>query len=484
MSDDAGSTFDADIRSYINTGDWFRKPGSTEIGYEKKWVIANSFKALRVVNKIIEKVPNMSAISQEQKNELLGQAYFLRAWHYFEIIRRWGGMPKFDKVYAPDDDLDMERLTYHESTEWLITDLNRAFDLLPERWPEAELGRATKGAAKALKSMAALYAASPLMSNDLNTVANTGYDEQWSKDAAQYASETLNYIESYLPTRKMQGENWATVEERDSLYRHIFYHSPDFVSDEALWFNNATGSNREVDISILFWNIRFSGRPGNYGWTITSPSQNLVDRFEVINPNDGQAYPIDHPNSGYLSDDPYNNRDPRFYNNILYAGRQWGLDQQNNPFYFEPWEGGADHHSNWARSVPTGYMCVKWAWPDAKFKSDAYQNYTFSCSYIRTTQIVLDYAEAMNEAYGPNSDPQGYGMTAVEAINRVRARVGMPEVLGEYTSTKEAFRKRIRNERSVELMFESHRWFDIRRWMTAEDLFSESTPIYGMQVTD
>ena len=89
----------------------------------------------------------------------------------------------------------------------------------------------------------------------------------------------------------------------------------------------------------------------------------------------------------------------------------------------------------------------------------------------------------MNEAYGPNSDPEGYGMTAVDAINIVRNRVGMPNVLDEFTVNTETFRERIRNERAVELMFENHRWWDIRRWMIAEDVFKDLYPIKGVLVT-
>jgi hypothetical protein len=93
----------------------------------------------------------------------------------------------------------------------------------------------------------------------------------------------------------------------------------------------------------------------------------------------------------------------------------------------------------------------------------------------------LDYAEAMNEAYGPTEDPKGYGLTAVGAVNIIRNRVGMPDVLPEFTADKVKFRDRIRNERAVELMFENHRWHDLRRWMIAKDVFSK--PIKGMVAT-
>lgn len=492
ISDEAASTYDwSAIRSALNTGDWYRKAGPAEVGYGgdnignlRGNVIPNSFRALRVMNKIINKLPNVSGISDDQKEEILGQAYFLRAWHYFEVLKRWGGLPIYDKVYAPDSDFDLKRLTYKESTEWMLTDLDKAIEMLPDRWPEDQVGRATKVSAMALKSMATLYGASPLMQNGLNSITQQDYDQEWCKDAARYAHEVITYIDSNLPEKRMKGSDLGagtTQEERDSAYRHVFYHSPEFVSSEALWANNSGGMDREIDMAIHFYNSRFTNRAGNWGWAITTPSQNLVDKFEVINPDDGKAYPIDHPQSGYSIDDPYSNRDPRFYNNILYPGRQWGFGEQNEPWFLEPWEGGGDYSNDWSRTVPTGYMCVKWVWPEAKFKRPNYGDYNYSASYIRTTQVYLDYAEAINEAYGPNNAGP-HTMTAVEAVNKVRERVGMPPVLQELTSSKETFRNRIRDERAVELMYENHRWFDIRRWMIAESVLS--TGIMGMHVED
>ncbi len=495
MSDEAGQTFEFNpIFSVINSGQWYRQPGSAEVGYDNSHVgdvlgnvIPSAFNGLRVTNTIIEKVPG-SSLTQAQKDQLLGQAYFFRSWFYFEIIRRWGGMPIFDRAFTPDSQMDLERENYHVSTEWLIKGLDKAVALLPVEWPEAEKGRPDRVAAMALKSMAALYAASPLMRNDVNSLNQyTEYDMEWSRDAAKYAHDVIQFIDTQVPGRKLVGEG-LTGYERDSAYISIFRHRPNYVSHEALWFLNHTNRDFDVNLSIFFQNSRWSSRPGNYGWAVSTPTQNLVDMFEVINPNDGRSYPIDHPNSGYSMDNPYANRDPRFYLSILPPGHSYGLDPAGRPCYLETWEGGQDYSSNWTRSVPTGYFFIRYIPPEAKgWNKPGYNLYNHSCNHIRITQIYLDYAEAMNEAYGPNADPQGFGMTAVQAINRIRARAGVPPVLNELTGSKEVFRDRIRNERGVELAYENHRWFDIRRWMIAEDLFNlpgDPYPIKGMQVRD
>lgn len=484
MSDEASSTYQwAKVVSVINTGNWLDQGNQAEVGWTNDAVgtlqgrvIANSFYAIRIANKVLENVPEMN-LSVQEKNELLGQAYFFRSWFYFEIIRRWGGMFIMDQAYNSDDILDLPRLTYSESTEWLIEGLDEAIKLLPDNWEAANKGRADKVAAMAVKEMAALYAASPLMQNGLEaTVQREDYSLEWSKRAARYAADVLKYIDAKMPERQMKGEGMSPEEQKEN-YKHIFYHYPNFVSTEALWYNNSNGENRDVDMSIHFQNIRFSKRSGNYGWATTSPSQNLVDMFEMA---DGT--PFDWNNPAHAAA-PYENRDPRFYNNILYAGRAHGVDASGKTMYLETWDGGKDLNSDYSRSIPTGYMCIKWWWPEANgYNKPGYAMYYYNGMFIRTTQVWLDLAEAMNEAYGPDLDPDGLGYTALDALKKVRARIGMQEVRSEFTGSKEALRERIRNERAVELMFENHRWFDIRRWMIAEDVLGGTYPIQGISI--
>jgi hypothetical protein len=176
------------------------------------------------------------------------------------------------------------------------------------------------------------------------------------------------------------------------------------------------------------------------------------------------------------------------YNNIIVPGEKWGLDGGGKTLYQELYIGGTDYLNAQGNSFTnvrevTGYVCKKYIWEEANRKQQLLQKYIVNTIYIRVSQIYLDYAEAMNEAYGAEADPEGYGMTAVDAINMIRNRVNMPDVLPEFTASKEAFRERIRNERAVELMFENHRWHDIRRWMIAHQIFEGSNTIKGLFAT-
>lgn len=487
LSDEGANSYTStQIASVLNKGSWLNN-AAPEVGWSDASVgttaglaVPNAFYALRIANKVIDKAPLVANLTQDQKNQLLGQAYFFRAWFYFEIIRRVGGMPIFDKAYSAYDNMDMERLTYSQSNDWIIEQLNTALTYLPDEWPSSEVGRPNKAAAYALKSMAELYAASPLMNNPIGIIDNHGYNIDRAKTAAQYAKECLDYIETVVPKHKMMPK---------SQYKNIFYHFPNFVSDESLWYINSTGTNRNTstDMPIFWQNIYSSARPGNYGQANVSVSQNMVDKFETKN-----GYSAKLTSTGWVSTDPafdpanpYKNRDPRFDAFILYPGEAYGTSSTGVQNYVCTWDGGRDDNVLPIEKVRTHYMVKKWQWPESlkldRTVNDGYALNYYNCIYIRTTQVWLDYAEAMNEAYGPTTKPTGYTYSAEDAINMVRNRVEMPNVRAEFTSDPLKFRDIVRNERAVELLFENHRWWDIRRWMIAEEVLNVSNPIKGVR---
>lgn len=491
MSDEAANPYiHTQVTNFINKGLWISNDDAVEVGWSRGSigtnqanVIPNAFYALRICNRILAKVPSSSVLNESQKTELIAQAHFFRAWFYFEVIRRLGGMPLFDNVFNSDDSMDRERLSYKESTAWIITELDKAIELLPAERAGSDVGRPTKVTAYALKSMAALYASSPLMNNPVGKIENNGYDIEQAKIAAQYAKECLDYIDNSVPKHKMMAGG--------DKYKEIFYHAPNFVSDESLWYINSAGlvrTGNRSDILIYWTPIRMAGITGNYAEPNVSVSQNIIDKFET---KDGYAATL--TPSGWVSNDPafnpnkpYENRDPRFDAFILYPGDQYGVYANGNPNYICTWEGGADiaPQVTVGQTVRTSYLTKKWLWPEAvKLNKTAaeFSKYYYNCVMIRTTQIWLDYAEAMNEAYGPTTVPSGYTYSAVDAINKVRERVGMVNVRSENTSSSTKFREVVRNERAVELLLENHRWFDIRRWMIAEQLFSTQYPIKGVR---
>ena len=189
FSDEGANPYNTNkLATVVNTGKWLTDKQAPDVGWGEDFLgtpranaIPNAFHALRIANKVIEKAPLMVNLTQSERNQLLGQAHFFRAWFYFEIIRRVGGMQLLDKPFLSDDEFDVPRLTYHQSTDWIVEQLNIALTYLPDEWPAQELGRPNKAAAYALKSMAELYAASPLMCNPIDKIENNGYDSERAK---------------------------------------------------------------------------------------------------------------------------------------------------------------------------------------------------------------------------------------------------------------------------------------------------------------
>jgi len=462
----------------VTNGNYFNQPGNRAVGwlpfrdYHKmvgdfSAVAGSAFKALRIANMSIERIGRLDDATQEEKDHILGQAYFFRAWFNWELIRRYGGMPYFDKVFTPDSKMDLVRNTYRECTERIVEDCEEAAELLPRQWARQHLGRVTEGAALALKGMALLYDASPTMNADpLDPQRNSyEYDTERAEEAASALHDVI----------ELAGEGIYTLQSGTN-YREIFFSRDDFTSDETIFFKVAhtygwssqQTTTRRPD--GLDWRGLYVPPTYDNGNWVSQPTQNAVDLYEAEN-----GWPIDHPQANYDPDQPYENRDPRFYNNILYNGAPWGQNDQGEQLYIETYQGGRD-----AEDIvhPTGYFNRKY-WPATGNKWQNDYDYFMNYIYMRLSGIYLYYAEAVNEAWGPDGSAPDASLTAWEAVNTIRNRVGMPDVKDEFRN-QEDFRERIRNELAVELFSEHKRWWDLRRWHEMHK--PEHTQIYRMRI--
>jgi hypothetical protein len=530
MSDEVCNIWNVktNMGKFLNRGVWDTQNFYAEIGWEVDNanmtmvnVIPKSFSGMRICNRILAKIPELEGFTQEQKDQLMGQAYMLRAWFFFEVIRRIGGFIILDRIYDSDESGNMERKTYAECTDWIIEDnLDHAIQLLPHKWEASQTGRPTKSSAYALKSMVMLYAASPLMRNGFDrTDQYNDYDPDRVKLAAEYAWNCLKYLEdnqSVYDQLMMPGVG-NVPGTTATLYSRIFYYPPQsfYMSKESLWYKNNWGRTRDVDIT-RYWQTWFmANRPGDIGCGQVNPTQNIMNKFETIN-----GYKCELTETGWVCADsnwdinvPFKKRDPRLEYQIILPGEHFGTSNTDNmstaqisaagltvadfpdnrAYYICTWETGRETDTK-EQSVEGGradvlgrFLIKKYQWPGSVRGTSAAGNYnenTFSTPFIRTTQVWLDYAEAMNEAYGPTAIPAGFTYSAVQAVNMVRGRVGQCEVRPEYIGSKETFREKIRDERAIELLCENHRWFDIRRWMIAEQLFAnDPNPIKGARIT-
>lgn len=494
ISDEFASLFNSAESKVVNSGNWLSKEGTDfEIGNGSNGngtSIWKAYKGLRIVNRVIRDIDLVPGLTDGQRNELLGQSHFLRGWFYFQLIKRYGGMPVFDQLFVGDGDEDLPRKTYHESHDWMMTDIEKAVTMLPDVWDDNNTGRPNKVAAMAFKSMAQLYDASPLMQNDLASVQVMGYDKERAKLAAKSANDVLKYIKNHPET-----ENRLMSKDE---YTDIFYWKvPPYTQPEYLWYNrkqNTPGANYNANEGFTryvraFWlSSEYAQGTGNDAASYNAPTQNMVDLYEKEG-DDGFYYPIAHPNAKYDAQKPYEKRDPRFYNNILYPGNKWGANASGAAQYITTYVDGNMYktvvNNNFTnKRQQTGYLCKKFIWEGEDQWKKLYGLNRVITVFIRVSQVYLDLAEASFEATGSaTAKVEGCDYSALDAINVIRNRIGIGNVPVAIYNDEEAFRQAIRRERAVELMFEDHRWWDIRRWMVAHTLFAEQYPIKGMQAT-
>lgn len=384
------------------------------------------YTGIRVVSKMLSKVDQVAWTTQDP-SRIKGEMYFLRAFMYFELVKRFGGVVIMDKAYASNEDIDFPRSTYDQCVSFILSDIEQAILLLPLKYDQGNYGRATIGAAKALKSRLLLYAASPLHneSNDLT---------KWA--AAALAAKDVMDMNMY----KLH-KNYAEV-----------LNIP--MSDTCEYILIKVRGPRDVSYPKL--SVMSPGSGGSIGEF--NPTQNHVDLYEMSN-----GLPITDPTSGYDPTNPYLNRDSRFYANILYNDASWQGRKM------EMWDGGNDYRSTGTNYTQTRYYCKK-MWPvefDTQLNKKAILNFIF----FRYGEILLNYAEAQNEAVGPDA-------SVYNAVNQIRKRAGMPDLPNGLTQSK--MRDRIRNERAIELAFEDHRFYDVMRWKKGKEIIAQ--PVYGMNV--
>ncbi len=417
------------IRTLINGTyhDHYERGGASLNDISDVW--ARAYAGIRVANAMLAKIDDVPWTANQSPARIKGEMYFVRAFLYFELIKRFGGVPIADRVYGVFEDIDFPRNTYTECVNFILKDLKEADLLLPATYDNSNNGRATLGASKALKARVLLFAASKL-NNEANDL------EKW-KAAAAAAKEVID-----LNTYSLQN-TYADILNVAS--------SPEYIMIKIR-------GPRTIDGFLL----DFAMSPGSGGAQgQLNPTQNHVDLYEMKT----TGKPITDPTSGYNPQLPYANRDPRLAANVLYNDLAWQGRKM------EMWSGGKDYLTGNVTYTATRYYCRK-MWPEVYIRNvsgTALLNFVF----FRYAEVLLNYAEAQNEAVGPDA-------SVYAAINQIRARasVAMPALPAGLT--QDQMRERIRNERAVELAFEDFRWYDIMRWKAGAQIVAQ--PMYGMDV--
>lgn len=397
---------------------------------------ARSYQNIRKANiflQYIDALPVNDAKQEAGKYRMKGEALFLRAFFYEELFKRYGGVPLFEKPLSIDKDLQIPRNSEEEVVEFIVRDCDSAAALLPAIHSTENLGRATKGAALLLKSRTLLYAAS-LLHNPDNKI------EKWQR-AADAARAVMD----------------LNVYRLDDNYKTLFHTrtSPEVIFQSTV--------NQVWKVVSDDW-VRHTEPPSQGGgWGNLQPLQNMVDEYEMSN---GKY--ITDPASGYDAANPYVGRDPRFYQSIIYNGCQWAGATINT--YVGSGVDGLNYN---AAATKTGYYVAKLLDENATLIT-SYRPGSHYWVFMRYAEALLNYAEAQNEALGAPDQ------SVYDAVNQVRDRknVKMPPL--PTGLSKDEMRQRIRHERRIELAFETHRFWDLRRWRIGTQ---EGTTAYGMRIT-
>lgn len=437
-SDDAIHIYESGIQTFVN-GSWAPNKTIDDL-------YGHYYSAIRDANFYLTNLTGLTfdewSTNEEYADNMKEYSNFeheirlLRAYYYFELVRRYQNIPLVTEVVPQSEVNNLKPNLSSEILDFIIKECDDVVDLLPvdyTTFPSKEFGRVTKGVALALKSRATLYAASPLY-NKNNDKAKWVAAAEAAYELIGQASELGYGLEDDF--NKLFGDKNNTTKE-------IILFRPG-------------GTNNDFEKK----NFPFGVKEGR---TSTCPSENLASEFEMA---DGRPFDWNNP---AMKANPYEGRDPRFYQTIVHNGMPWPA---KNPV--EIFEGGAN-----ALPLPnatkTGYYLRKYVNNNISFEPGApTAKASHNWILFRYAEILLNYAEAMMNAYGDAEYTSGKcPMSALEAINEIRRRpsVNMP-ALQNLTLAQ------VEHERRVELAFEGHRFWDIRRWKKLDC----NRAIYGVRV--
>lgn len=487
----------------------------------------NAWYSIRKCNMGIANIKSLVG-TDEERDLLLGQMYFFRAWWHFELMCYFGGLPYIDKAFEAADIPELPRLSFQECAERCAADFNMAYSLLPldpTAWDATLAGmqtstynemRINKFMALCYMGKCYLWAGSPLM-KEFEKTKNGGvaqllgassngktydYDANYCRKAADALGKALDLVVNKRVTYQLAEFKYTNLYDHEADENAETNYSDNFYTRKQSWkqpgtceaifrgLSDADGSN---------WNCSKLFGPKVLGIVphdniIHHPTANLIDQYGMAN-----GEPIYLVKNGVLTINedahwdpthPYKNRDPRFYHDIVFDGFHYVLNTENfsdaqkalKLDYCSLYTGGAMRSVDQASS--TGYFIQKLIphqcneydrWCYGWENSNCFHSYL---PYMRVADIYLMYAEAVAAiacSEGQTSyfkERQSYcpSMSGVEAINALHERVNTADfpleaVPAKYLNTPKDFMDVVRRERAVELAFEGFRWCDLQRWL-------------------
>lgn len=451
---------------------------SNQRAHPKVW--RASMLGIRKANLAIQNEDLMVGLNQEEKNVILGQAYFFRAFFHNEIMKFWGRFPYITEVFTGAVTIPRPE-TYKECALAANEDYKKAAALLPLDWDTMSYGqrtlgnnaaRLTKGAAYAFQGKNLLLAASPLMFfNNQPGIDTYTYDTELAAMAVDAFAEVL----------KLDGSVYSFAQNLTD-YRKVFWNAPrntfPGLAPEAKEYIFASpGASQAGHIT----SFQAHGMPRSFAPNATQCAS-VTHSFLQHNFGMANGLSIEDDLSGAYGTPTYNplrpfeNRDPRYYEWILSdrdaVSPTAPARDRTMKLYSIGTDGRPGAHRNISNFSFTGYNYMKFYPRDGgglhiNTGNRILQNYTGMLLSMRLTDAYLMYAEALHVSRGATTAPSSFSMTAEQVVNKMRARAGTPNVHPAIVANTNKFMDELRRERAVEMSFESHRWVDLRRWGVA-----------------
>ena len=443
----ASTTDEADFVGSLSAIHKFYNGGwSAAYPFPDTW--KNSYRAIAEIHNYLERADKVDLSDYEYTNEYENmlmqfgnypyELRFLRAYFYFELAKTYGDVPLVLSTLTSEEANSVTRTPVQDVFRFIVDECDIVADRLPANYrnePGAEIGRATRAAALALKARTLLYAASPLFNK-------TGDKELWH-EAAKAAKDVIDKAPLWGITLSPYADLWG---DKAHLNSEIILGVKRSASNDFEMANYPVGVE--------------NGSSGN------CPTQTLVDNYEY---QDGSGtFGERHPGTVNVTESkPYEGLDPRFALTVVKNGDQWPSNGAQK-ITIETFQGGFNGAPKY-NATTTGYYLKKYVDGNCvtTYNNSSKRRHTWIV--FRLAEMYLDFAEAMYGCYG-DADTQGdLGMSANEAINVLRSRedIQMPpfEGSGDFT-------EHYRRERMVELAFEDHRFWDVRRWKSGAQAFT------------
>lgn len=437
------------------------------------------YTAIKNVNQLLERVDEVPVASEDdttRKEEIKGQGYFLRAFYYHQLYSLYGRVPLIYHTRDIDSEWTETRADMDEVADSIVADCDRAAAILPLSYSSTDFGRATKGAALAVKARTLLYKASPLF--------GTPSRERW-QEAADAQKAVIDLADQGVYTLPQV----SNYEEYAALFCDP--ENPEIIFEKL--YNTVSGGAYSQSYPM-------SAPPGAYngynGWGIWLPTYNIVNMYQTKDGSDFEMknltnyriqVPSVDPATGNIvykdesvvatKDSPWENREMRFYANILYDGALWGYGEDNHPIQI--YESGAEGvisgeqsptytSGEYWNATQTGYYLRKFMNPNYNQWDETVMDNT-PWIFFRLAEFYLNYAECQIELGNDNE--------ALSYINKTRTRALLP-ALTDVSNIREKYEQ----ERAVELMFEGQRFFDLRRWKRMEEAYSPENCPTAMKI--